>query len=145
MAKKNPLEGYIDQLRELFTLILDQRNTPAKDLPENINEQLEDLEKSIQAFVEFNERMLSAHGITDQEIKDTLNKKEQRNPAFQRILDKTKKLKEDVQVQSDLLKRTKEILQQHKLKYGNPNSPKSVIRKRQKRFRQFGGGDWIKS
>lgn len=147
MAERNPIEQYIDQIRDLFNQILDgQKTIPEENLPADLEQQIADLEKSIQAFCDFNEGMLKTHQISEDDIKRAMDEKNAvQNPTIKRILDKTKKLKKDVQIQVDMMKHSREVLQKHHAKFGKPGDQKSMVRKRQKRFRQFGTGDWIKS
>jgi len=147
MAEKNPLEKYLDQIRDMFNLIMDgQKNIPSEELPPGIEEEIKDLEKSIQAFCDFNENLLKNHQISDEDIKRVLETKDATlNPNIQRVLEKSTKLKKDIQIHADMLQHTRNILQKHQAKFGKATDPKEQIRKRQKRFRQFGSGDWIKS
>lgn len=128
----NPMQHLLEQIQNLLKMYYENKDKPAKELPKDITERLQQVEREVELFQKFNEKVFDEMGISEEQLKKMTAELE---PRERRILDSTEKLKKEVeQIQQDLSMQAMTAKQRKK---------KQGTQQRKKKFNQLGGRkDW---
>lgn len=139
MTDPDPFEHLLDQIADLLALAQENKSKTIKaKLDKDIHRQLDEIEKGVELFRKITDDALKKSGISEETVKknisepsDVLSRKEKR------LLERTKKLKSELQVVESeyAIKCNIAKLQKKKLK--------TAGKKRKRKFRRLGGQGWI--
>jgi hypothetical protein len=140
MTTPNPFEQIFEQIAELLAITQESQKKPfsTEKLDDDIDEQVDDLEKQIGFFKKITDEALKRSGLDDQTLQKTIN-----NPPNEfgskdkRILDRAKKLRSDLENLEREFSRKSSIVKLQKKK------AKTAGKKRIKKFKRLGGQGWM--
>lgn len=135
--EKSPLEKFIDQMSEIMNLTAAGAAKPKGEITPEIEEKLKKLEESVEALRKMNEQLFAGLGFTDEQIKADLEKGEGLSDKDRRMIEYTKRLREDFEKMRRDISVKASVAKKQEKREGKKKSA------RQKRFRPLGGReDW---
>ena len=143
--EKNPFDPLFDKIAELLQFAYDNAHKPISDeKAEEIETQLAELEKQVEAFAKTNEKILEESGISDYIYQNMLedDKTSLITPDEQALLKRAESLKQEAQTAAqDPIKAAEnakaegKVLSRKRKKVEKPKSPQL----RRGKFRSMGG------
>ena len=144
MKEENPFDKVFDQIADLLALVQEKRSKPSKgkpdeDIPyEDIDEQLEVLEREVELFRLVTDEAMKESGISEETLKKYIeNPPKTISRQKQRTLKRAKKLKGEAERLGGEFERDSKAVRRQKKK------TKSAGKKRRKKFKRLGGTDWL--
>ena len=138
MAEKNPFEELMEQLADLLVTLNENQGKilDDKEMPTDIDKQLEELENDINLFVKITDEALKKSGVTEDElIRKIGDPSELRNRRDKRLVERAAILKAELQQMERNLSGYVRGIKMGKKKFGKKG------RKRKSKFKRLGGDD----
>ena len=141
MAKSNPnpFDHLFDQIADMIALTQDKKSQAfTGKLDDDIEEQLDELENSVELFKEITERAIEKSGINRDTLQATIdNPPTSFSQGQKRIIERASKMQEELKKIESEFNRQRMIAKMQKKK------SKSTGKKRKKKFKRLGGQGWM--
>ena len=130
MAEKNMIEQLLNQITELMEIAHENKDhTLEGDLPPQLEKELEALERDVQEFCDLNEQLIVEAGVSEQGC----------NPKSQRVLQKARKLRQELESTQRGLTTAVQIVKKQEKTFGKKGDKASKKVARTKKFKRIGG------
>lgn len=140
MTNPNQFEDILEQIADLLSMAHEKGGKALSEekLDENIEEQLEELEKGVEAFRQITDEALKRSGIDEEMVRATIqNPGQDLGRKDKKILEKANKLKRELE------KIEREFAKKSQLAKTQKKKAKTAGKKRKKKFKKLGGEGWL--
>lgn len=142
MANDNSFDELLDKIADLLNKLREGKIKSNSDLPLEIDQQIDDLQRNVAFFCQMNENVISQENVQEGEIRKILTEPRDRLPLKEkRLLERIDTLKNDAESYSAEVKLIKKEIQKKENAVGKAGD---FGKQRKKKFKSFGGDQkWI--